>query len=284
MDILFLGMDVIFSTKPLRALFDAGHRIISVVAPSGLRGISGGLPAPDSANANEVDIAATADRCSAPMVDMNRAPESDVIVAACFPRRIPESVALGARFAALNVHPSRLPHYRGPVPVFWQLRDGLQKLGMTIHRISPDLDRGDIVSQTEISVPIGASGNQLNRMLADAGADLLLDVLARANFAGRPQEGKGSYQSYPTDSDWRIPTSWTALRAYNFMKGTSEWGRAYTLTDADADLRADTALGYEIGQAPQREVRPLDDGWRVGMRDGWLMVANRFAGPPPIEV
>ncbi|WP_207513788.1 methionyl-tRNA formyltransferase [Longitalea luteola] len=43
-----------------------------------------------------------------------------------------------------NVHFGHLPEYRGPNPVFWQLKNGVPSLAITIHRINDQLDAGDI--------------------------------------------------------------------------------------------------------------------------------------------
>lgn len=44
-----------------------------------------------------------------------------------------------------NIHFGPLPGYRGPVPVFWQLKNGIDKVGLSIHRLSAKFDDGPIV-------------------------------------------------------------------------------------------------------------------------------------------
>jgi methionyl-tRNA formyltransferase len=48
-----------------------------------------------------------------------------------------------------NVHFGHLPEYRGPNPVFWQLKNGALSLALTIHRINDQLDAGAIVWKRE---------------------------------------------------------------------------------------------------------------------------------------
>ncbi|MEZ4640893.1 MAG: formyltransferase family protein [Caldilineaceae bacterium] len=52
----------------------------------------------------------------------------DVACVACFNRIFPADL-LTLPHGFLNLHPSLLPHYRGPDPIFWQLRDGVQTDG-----------------------------------------------------------------------------------------------------------------------------------------------------------
>jgi methionyl-tRNA formyltransferase len=48
-----------------------------------------------------------------------------------------------------NVHFGHLPEYRGPNPVFWQLKNDAPSLAITIHRINESLDAGPIVWKKE---------------------------------------------------------------------------------------------------------------------------------------
>ena len=52
------------------------------------------------------------------------------------------------RFAgvpAFNIHSGPLPSFRGPSPVFWQLKTGQPTLGFTIHVLSEKFDAGQVV-------------------------------------------------------------------------------------------------------------------------------------------
>ena len=56
------------------------------------------------------------------------------------------------RLGFLNVHPAMLPAWRGPFPVFWQLLQGLDAIGVTVHRLAPGEDDGPILLQGEVPV------------------------------------------------------------------------------------------------------------------------------------
>jgi len=44
-----------------------------------------------------------------------------------------------------NIHFGPLPSYQGPIPVFWQLKNGEKQLGLVIHRITDQMDKGQVV-------------------------------------------------------------------------------------------------------------------------------------------
>lgn len=57
------------------------------------------------------------------------------------------------RFASfVNLHPSILPMYRGPVPTYWQIRNGEKLTGFTFHNVTPKIDSGEPIYQDVVSV------------------------------------------------------------------------------------------------------------------------------------
>jgi len=49
-----------------------------------------------------------------------------------------------------NIHFGLLPQFKGPTPVFWQLKQGIPKIGLSIHRMTEKLDEGAVVWHKEI--------------------------------------------------------------------------------------------------------------------------------------
>lgn len=46
---------------------------------------------------------------------------------------------------AFNIHYGTLPSFRGPVPVFWQLKQGQSFIGLSIHKLTAKFDDGAVV-------------------------------------------------------------------------------------------------------------------------------------------
>lgn len=67
--------------------------------------------------------------------------------------------------AILNIHPGVLPEYRGIQPYFWELANGSEWGGSTVHYISDEgIDTGNIVGYTRHRLPVNCSV-QLNYYL-----------------------------------------------------------------------------------------------------------------------
>lgn len=174
--------------------------------------------------------------------------QPDLIVVACFPWRIPPALLAIPTIGCLNLHPSLLPHYRGPAPLFWQLRDGLRQSGLTVHWMDATFDTGAIAAQQSLMLVEGATGPILDTAYAKVGVDLLEQVLlqlAGGVLPRRPQPSAGSYQSWPTAADFTLERAWSAQHAFNFMRGTAEWEHPYWVQHADERYRLAQALSYD---------------------------------------
>ena len=132
----------------------------------------------------------------------------DLLVSAFFDQRLHEPALAVPASGCLNIHPSLLPDFRGVDPVL-QARLHRAGLGVTVHRMTPVLDQGEILAQRSLSQDQHASVFATTASLFSAGAELLVSQLARLEHGdhGSPQRAGGSYQSWPTRSDIR------ALRA-----------------------------------------------------------------------
>lgn len=77
----------------------------------------------------------------------------DVVCCMGFPAKIPAELLELPRLGFYNLHGGALPRYRGPDPVFWQIRNREPHGAIAIHRMTPEIDCGGI-AHTE-RVPVG---------------------------------------------------------------------------------------------------------------------------------
>ncbi len=293
MRVIFFGALCTFSTAPLRLLIEAGHDLCAVMVATS-QSISGHpiapLNSPHRVTVPLVDavsapsIVALAWKHLIPVYQVNRLAaaetrdllsqlQADVACVACFPKRIPDTLLSVPRWGFLNMHPSLLPRYRGPHPLFWMLRHGDRHFGVTIHFMDEQLDTGDIAAQAEVNLPDGLSGEELDSALSQYGAELLLDVLDQLEkrcLTRRAQPPGGSYLPAPQDSDFLIETAWSAQRAFNFMRGTNEWQRLYPIEIAGRRFMLKQALFYSGGEVLDQPLRLLGEQIDIQFSPGVL--------------
>jgi methionyl-tRNA formyltransferase len=104
------------------------------------------------------------------------------------------------------VHHGAVPDYRGGPPVFWELLDGRETVGFTIHLIDAGIDTGPVLAEGE--VPIERRGSLAETLAAtipqlhEASLDALEQVLDAGDLAGRPQPRGGRHRTTPTLRDY----------------------------------------------------------------------------------
>ena len=119
---------------------------------------------------------------------------------------IREATFVLPRHGTINVHHGAVPDYRGGPPVFWELADGADEVGFTIHRIDAGIDTGPVLAGG--SVPIERRSTLRETLAAtiprlhEASLDALERVLDAADFAGTPQPSGGRHRTTPTLADY----------------------------------------------------------------------------------
>ena len=103
----------------------------------------------------------------------------------------------------VNVHPSLLPYYRGPVPAYWCLQNGETQTGFTFHRITPRIDAGEILYQEIVPIFRADTAGELDVRIAEAGAAIFYSLLT----------------AMASDREWPARTGIDAARVYAVRAG-----------------------------------------------------------------
>jgi len=165
-----------------------------------------GLPPVDvAARARGLPILATRDLNGTGGRDFVARCGPDLLLSAFFNQRIGEPMCSLPPLGAVNIHPSRLPDFRGVDPVFYARLRGAHPLGVSVHRIGPEIDTGALLAQAEVAIDPAASLLAATAQLFDRGVALFLGCLPalQAGDPGRPQPRGGSYDSWPTPAEVR---------------------------------------------------------------------------------
>jgi hypothetical protein len=151
-----------------------------------------------------------------------------VVFVVCYPKRLraAELDLEGVEF--VNVHPSLLPHFRGPAPVFWQFWAGEVQTGVTLHRVATTLDSGAILRSRARALDPALGIEATERCLGCSGAELAMQLLDGPIPSGRAQdERQASYFGQISPSALRIESRWSVSRVERFIRGTRELGLGY---------------------------------------------------------
>ncbi|HYK25409.1 MAG TPA: formyltransferase [Steroidobacteraceae bacterium] len=130
-----------------------------------------------------------------------------------------------ARWAALNLHGSLLPKYRGRAPVNWAILNGETETGVTLHYMVAKPDAGPIVAQERVPIGIDDTALAVSLAVAEAAARLIRRELPRL-AAGAPRGREmdlslGSYFGGRRPEDGRIDWAKPAASVHNLMRAVA---------------------------------------------------------------
>lgn len=119
------------------------------------------------------------------------------------------------RAYAINAHPSLLPQGRGLMPIPHIIINHPKASGLTIHKLSPKFDEGDILHQTYLPVGVNETVETLSARIAMRAPDvismLLTDMQTYWAQASPQISKKASYFPPPAQEmrmlDWAMPVS-----------------------------------------------------------------------------
>ena len=155
---------------------------------------------------------------------------ADVAVVVAYGRILPEEFLRAPRRGCINVHFSLLPLYRGAAPANWAIVNGETKTGVTTMFIEPTLDTGPILLQSKTEIGETETAPELMERLAEIGAGLLGETLARLNdLTPRPQHDRdATFAPILRKEDGWIDWSRNAEHIERCVRGFQPWPNAYT--------------------------------------------------------
>ena len=97
----------------------------------------------------------------------------DVIVVASFGKIIPQEIIEIPKLGAINVHPSKLPEYRGPSPIQSQILDGVTDSAISFILMDKEMDHGPIIFQEPYEIKPNDTFESLLISMFGKSADIL---------------------------------------------------------------------------------------------------------------
>lgn len=104
---------------------------------------------------------------------------ADLIITAAFGQFLPTRMLQSVKVAAVNVHGSLLPKYRGGAPVQYAIMNGDQETGISLIYMVKKMDAGDILAQQAIPITKNDDTESMFAKLSIVGRNLLLDTLPK---------------------------------------------------------------------------------------------------------
>ena len=278
--IVFMGTSD-FAVPSMAKLIDSQHDIIGVVTqPDRPRGRGKKVmssPIKELARERNIEVFQPTRIKDEDAIDKVRCWEADLIVVVSYGQIIPVDILDSPRLGCVNVHASLLPHYRGAAPIQRALMAGDKVSGVTTMFMNEGLDTGDIILQMPVDIDEDMDGGDLENILAQVGADLLIDtmaILASGSCPRRKQDNhRSSYASMLTREEEQINWSDKALMIKNRIRALSPQPAAFASFGGERFKIFKCRLVDKGGGGVPGEVVSIShDGFYVQTGDGTLEI------------
>lgn len=257
----------------LSALIEHGYTIAAVVSHH-----SDGK----SRNNRELEVARVAAEHNIPVFLPNRPSEirdelinlgAEAAILVAYGRIIPQSVIDIFPKGIINIHPSLLPHYRGPTPIESAIANGDNETGVSVMQLTAGMDEGPVYAQQTVVLNGTETKFELYEELATTSVELLLDILPSI-LDGKLQptsqnEKEATYCQLLSKTDSRLePTLYSAAEAERRVRAHLGFPKTKT-TVLDHDI---IIIKAHVTAEPKT---PLD----IKCRDGAYISIDELIAP-----
>ncbi|MBE3554134.1 MAG: methionyl-tRNA formyltransferase [Thermicanus sp.] len=283
-----------YAVASLKSLVEEGYPVVGVVTqpdkPKGRKRIPTPSPVKVYAQSMNLPLFQPEKLRRAEEVERILSVKPTLIVTAAYGQILPKSLLDAPPFGAINLHASLLPKYRGGAPIHYALLNGEKETGVTLMRMTPELDAGDILAQERIPIGDRDTVGDLFGKLTELAARLLLKTLPdylEGKITPIPQDhSQATYApNIKKEEEW-LDFSKPAKDLYNQIRAFNPWPGAYTKIFGERIKVWWSEIGVgSFREEPWTILHLGDEGIQVATGDGILVLKEiQPAGKKKIDV
>lgn len=289
--LVFMGSPA-FALPTLTELVGAGHEIAAVYCqpprPAG-RGMAE-RRGPVHAFAERVGLAVRTPRSLKEPAEQEAfvALEADGAIVVAYGLLLPPPILEAPREGCLNLHPSKLPRWRGAAPIQRTIMAGDRETAVMVMRMDKGLDTGPVCLAEPAAVGPDQTAGELHDVLARQGASLMLravGALERGSLDCRPQATEGITYAAKIDKaeariDWRAP----ARAVHDHVRGLSPLPGAWFECRAGERSERVKVLRSALAEGHGEPGQVLDSTLRIACGEGAVqLIEVQRAGKKPMS-
>ena len=159
----------------------------------------------------------------------------DLLITIAYGDLIPQKILDIPHCESINIHPSLLPLWRGASPIQSAILNGDTKTGISLIRMTSELDAGPIFAVTETPIDPAENTLTLSNRLANMSAILttnnIEDIVNKNILPDEQQHQNATYAPKLTKKDAIINWSRPAPEILKKIKAFNPWPIAYTMLE-----------------------------------------------------
>lgn len=179
--IIFMGTPTFAATILTGLLQEKKYQVVAVVTQPdkyvGRKRVLTASPVKQVALSHQLKVYQPAKLSQSAELEQLLSLKADLIVTAAYGQFLPTKLLKSVKIAAVNVHGSLLPKYRGGAPIQYALLAGEAKTGITLINMTKKMDAGSMLGKAELPITPTDDAGSLFAKLSLIGRDLLLAKL-----------------------------------------------------------------------------------------------------------
>lgn len=280
MKIVFMGTPD-FAVPTLKALHQSSHQIGLVVTqpdrPKGRGRKYLPTPVKETALALGYPVIQPESVRTDEFAEQMKETAADMFVVIAFGHILSQKLLNIPQKAAVNVHASLLPKYRGSAPIQWAIINGEHETGITTMLLDKGLDTGDILMSKTIPILPDDTSGSLHDRLSIVGAELLINTLDNFDaIRPIPQQNKAAtYAPLLKKEDGHIDWSKPASKIETLIRGVNPWPCAFIFHgEKRLKIFKASVINKKSDAAPGTVVEGFSDELKVAAGDGILSISE----------
>lgn len=218
-----LATGVTTQTPVLRALIDAGYAVEAVIVNHDQA---------TSRKERKLEVAEVAAEHDIPVLtEFDANLKSSIAVLVAYGRIVPQGIIDHFEHGIINVHPSKLPLYRGSTPLESVILDGSASTTVSLMQLAAKMDAGAVYAQQDLPLSPTITKQELADAAGQLGAKMIIETLPQildGSFTPQAQdESQATFTKQITKQDgqldWHKPAKQLEreIRAYAGWPGSS---------------------------------------------------------------
>lgn len=172
-----------FALPALHALADSKHEVVAVYTrepkPAGRGKQILNSPVHELALKHNIQVYTPKTFKDPLEVEKLKSLNADIIVVVAYGLILTKAILEAFKYGALNIHPSKLPRWRGAAPIERCIMAGDTETSVCIMQMDEGLDTGDVIMEEPYIIPETMTGRELAATFSKIGAKLLLETIEK---------------------------------------------------------------------------------------------------------
>lgn len=239
MRVVYMGTPEV-AVKPLEKLIESKHEVLLTVTQPDKKNSRRGnkvifSPVKQCAIDNDIKVFQPKRVSDEESYEYIKSFNPDVIVVCAYGQIVKKNILTLAKYGAINIHASLLPHLRGAAPLHRAIIQGDKVTGVTIMQMDEGLDTGDMLLKGEIEIDDKMNVGILHDKVAILGSELIVEALDKIEKGEinpeKQDDSKSSYANKILKEDCHINFDNNVEDIYNMIRGLNPFPISYVNLD-----------------------------------------------------